>query len=98
MSFRHLKNVLSIPDNSRTKVRCLEDVLRRLGTKHYISFRLNGEQFVKELEATCIYQLRTKGKNQKRVPFYFYAVCARALRKIDDVEQKQFANLKNVWI
>ena len=31
MSFRHLKNVLSRQDNSKTKVRCLEDVLCRLG-------------------------------------------------------------------
>ena len=31
MFFRHLKNVLSRQDNSKTNLRCLEDVLRRLG-------------------------------------------------------------------
>ena len=40
MSFKHLKNVLSRQGNSKTKVRCLEDVLRRLGntesTSHYL--------------------------------------------------------------
>ena len=30
MFFRHLKNVLSREDNSKTKLRCLEDVLRQL--------------------------------------------------------------------
>ena len=31
MFLRYLKNVLSRQDSSKTKVRCLEDVLRRLG-------------------------------------------------------------------
>ena len=31
MFFRHLKNVLSRQDNSKTNLRCLEDVLRWLG-------------------------------------------------------------------
>ena len=38
MFFRHLKNVLSRPDNSRTKLRCLEDALRRLGFKKHFKF------------------------------------------------------------
>ena len=33
MFFRHLKNVLSRQDSSKTKLRCLEDVLHRLGIK-----------------------------------------------------------------
>ena len=31
MSFRHLKNGLSRQDDSKTKLSCSEDVLRRLG-------------------------------------------------------------------
>ena len=39
MSFRHLKNVLSRQDNSKTKVRCLEDVLCRLGFLQVLRMR-----------------------------------------------------------
>ena len=38
MSFRHLKDFISIQDNSKTKIRCLEDVLRWLG--YYIKILL----------------------------------------------------------
>ena len=43
-----------------------------------------------ELKAGCIYHSRTEGKQQKRVQFYFYAVSAQALRKVNDKEKKQF--------
>ena len=51
MFFRHLKNILSRQDNSKKNLRCLEDVLRRLGKKSLM------ENFI--FCAVCVSQLLT---------------------------------------
>ena len=48
---------------------------KKMPTKHYIFFHIqegkdNRKEFLKELQASCIYQHWTRGKEQKRVPFY----------------------------
>ena len=50
--------------------------------------------FVNELNASCIKS--NEGQRAKRVRFSFYAVWARAWRKVDDEEKKQFVCSKEV--
>ena len=49
MFFRHLKNVLSREDNSKTKLRCLEDVLRQLGSPPVDYFSGRGAPCIQNL-------------------------------------------------
>ena len=46
MFFRHLENVLSRPDNSKTKLRCLEDVLRQLGLRNILNSIISVKYFI----------------------------------------------------
>ena len=45
MFLRHLKNVLSRQGNSKTKLRCLDDVLHRLGIIAGVPNVINEDQY-----------------------------------------------------
>ena len=46
MLFRYLKDVLSRQDNSKTNLKCLEDVLRRLGNAYCFTMTTLARYFV----------------------------------------------------
>ena len=66
MSFRHLKNVLLRQDNSKTKVKCPEDVLCRLGV---ITIASCLEYSVLTTEIICICTVRKSRHNNQRVMY-----------------------------